>query len=187
MLCRLVTVGIVAHVCHLHFCYFMDAIAVVAVVIYRRNYEYGVKHRDKLLASAHGIFQTVHIMEYRPGVVPSIALGEGSAPFIRTERLLECAVKIATSHEVMRPVEYILPVVRSVLPLVDFFLRSAEFLCKLTYAPVVVCIFKSSCHAFVYTYIIWYVADAVVVFVSESSGRIDCRMDIFSAVHNAII
>ena len=37
------------------------------------------------------------------------------------------------------------------------------------------------------TYVIWDVTDCVIVFMTESAGRADRRVDVLSAVYNAVI
>ena len=70
MLSRLVAVCVVAHVCHLHLSDLMDAVSIVAVVIYRRHYEDRVKHMAELLIASHCLGKSVDIVEDRPRVVP---------------------------------------------------------------------------------------------------------------------
>ena len=89
MLGRLVAMSIVAHVRHLHLGNLMDTETVVTVVVDRRNHEYGVQHLYKLFTSSHCIHKTVHIVEYRPCIMPCITFGERISPLVRTERLLE--------------------------------------------------------------------------------------------------
>ena len=100
VLCRLVSMCVIAHVCDLHLRYLMYAVAVVAVVIYRRNHEYGVEHCAELLCSAHLLHKAVHIVENGPCVMPCVAFCERVTPFVCAERLLEASVGIASAHEV---------------------------------------------------------------------------------------
>ena len=90
--------GIVAHVRHLHLCYFVDADSVVAVVVDRRHDEHRVEHLREAFAASHQFDQPFDIMEYRPRVVPRIPFRICVSPLIGAEGLLERAVGIAAAH-----------------------------------------------------------------------------------------
>jgi hypothetical protein len=165
----------------------MDAIAIVAVVIDWWNDKKGIKHIYKVLASSHCFFQTVYIVEDRPCVMPGIALSEGSAPFVWTERLLEGPVRLSASHEIMGRIEYIFPVAGPLLPFVKLLLRPSHLLRHLKDAPVIIGIFKGTGHIFMDAAVVWNITDGIIMFMSKSAGRIGCRVDIFSAMDYAII
>ena len=110
MLGRLVTVGVVAHIHHLHLADLMDHAAIVALVEQRRHIEDRVQHRHEFFTATHQVDKTLRVVEHAPGVVPAVAFGEGIAPFQRRERSLETAVGVAAAHQAAFLVEDILVV-----------------------------------------------------------------------------
>ena len=76
----LVAVCIVAHVHHCHLTDFVDGESVVAVIVYWRYSEYGVKHADECFFSTHQVDESLRVVEYRPCIVPAVAFGEGVTP-----------------------------------------------------------------------------------------------------------
>ena len=134
----LVAVGVIAHVGHLHLGDLVDAEAVVGVVIDGRDYEDGVQHLGEGFLAAHGVDQALHVMEHGPGVVPGVALGEGTAPAVRAEIGLEGAVGVAAAHQAVLRAVHVLPVVGAGGPLVQFRLRTPQNLRQLEDAPVVI-------------------------------------------------
>ena len=170
MLGRLVSVSIVTHVRNLHLCDFMNTEIVIAVVIDRWNHKDRIKHLGESLLSTHFIYEAVNVVEYGPCIMPCISFCVCITPFVRTERLLELAVLVASAHKIGRMVEYILPVLRSFLPFLDLLCRASELLCHLKDAPVVVCILESSCHVLVHIHIVWNITEGIVPLMAETAA-----------------
>ena len=105
MLYRLVSVGVVAHVHHLHLPDLVDREAVVAVVEEGRYTEYAVEHRDEGIVTSHQADQAGGVVEYAPGVMQAVPFGEVSSPFERTERTRETAVPVLPDHQVVLRIE----------------------------------------------------------------------------------
>ena len=64
MLDRLVAVGVVSHVHHLHLPDLVDREAVVAVVEERRDCEYAVEHPGEDLVPSHQVDQALRVVEH---------------------------------------------------------------------------------------------------------------------------
>ena len=77
----LVAVGVVTHVHNLHLANLVDDTTVVAVIEHWRYIEHRVEHLVEVLLATHEIDESLRVVEYRPCVVPTVALGEGIAPF----------------------------------------------------------------------------------------------------------
>ena len=80
VLYRLVAVGIIAHVHHLHFPDFVNHLSIVGAVEKWRNGEYAVESVNKRFASTHQADKSRYIVKDAPSVVPRISLREITAP-----------------------------------------------------------------------------------------------------------
>ena len=107
----------------------------------------------------------------------AVAFGEVASPFQRAERPLERAVEVLSDHQpVLRIVE--IPVIECGLGVRrKLFLAAAQSLAELVDAPIIVGIFKSPGGILVDAYITRDIAEAVVIFPTESACRTDLRMD----------
>ena len=63
MLGRLVAVGIISHIRYLHLGDFVDAVAIVAVIIYRRHHKDRIQHCGEFFATSHCLHQSLDIVE----------------------------------------------------------------------------------------------------------------------------
>ena len=178
--------SIVAHVHNLHFAYLVYDHAVVTVVENRWKIEYRIKHFVELVASTHESYQSFHVVEYRPCIVPCISLSKGIAPFQRVKRLLELSVFQSSTHKVALFVENIAIVVGSFLKPAQLFVSLSQPLSHLIYTPVVIGIFKCACHVFAYVYIVRHISEFVIVFMSKSACRLYFGMHIVCSVHDSL-
>ena len=162
---------IVAHVHYRHFAYFMNREPVVAVVVERRYGKNGVEHCREIFLPAHKVYKALHVVEYRPCVVPAVALGKVPAPFKRRKVLLECAVSLAPAHQVVFAAEQVAVVEGTLLKLAYLLFGPFQFLCYLQYAPVVVCIFQCACSTLMYSRVAWNVTQTVILFMPGAPCR----------------
>ena len=164
----------------------MDNGAVVAVVEQWRHVEHRVEHLVEHLLATHEVDESLRVVEHRPCVVPSVALGEGVAPLQRRERLLELAVLQTTAHEVGLLVEHVAVVERALAERLKLLLRLAQLLAELVYAPVVVSVLECASHVLVNLHVVRHVAQLVVVFVAETTSRRNRRVNSLCAMHNSL-
>ena len=171
MLNRLVAVCVVAHCHHSHFTYLMYGESVVAVVVCGRECEYRVEHLYELLPSTHQVYEALHVVEYRPCVVPAVALGEVASPLKRREVLLKISIALASAHQVVLLAEQVAVVECALFEFTYLLLGASDGLCHLQYAPVVVGILQRACGTLMYLYVAGNVSQAVVLLVSQTSCR----------------
>ena len=157
---------VVTHIHNGHFTDFVNHLSVVAFVENGRYGEYGIHHSNKLIFSAHQVDKSLRIMEYRPGVVPTVAFRKGVPPFQRRERRLECTVRITSAHQFRLLVEKILIVHGTFGEETDFFFRTFQFFGQFINAPVIVSVFQSTGSVLIDFYVIRNITQFVVVFVS---------------------
>ena len=107
----------------------------------------------------------------------AVAFGEVASPFQRAERPLERAVEVLSDHQpVLRIVE--IPVIECGLGVRrKLFLAAAQSLAELVDAPIIVGIFKSPGGILVDAYITRDIAEAVVIFPTESACGIHLRVN----------
>ena len=177
MLYGLVAVCIVAHVHHLHLSDFMDGESIIAIIEDRRKLEYGVEHLVESVFTTHEAHQALRVVEYRPGVVPSIALGEGITPLQRIERSLELSILQTTTHQTTLLVEYFLIVLSTLSKRLQLFLRFAQGFTKLIDTPVIVSILQGASHALIDLHIVRHIAQLVVILITMTTCRVDLRMN----------
>ena len=183
---RLVAVGIVAHVHDLHLADLVDGEAVVTVVEDGGQAEYRVHHLVELSLAAHQVDQSLWVVEHAPGVVPTVALREGIAPFQGVERLCELPVLQSASHQFRLRVEQVLVVHRPLGVDADLLLRLAEGLAQLVDAPVVVGIFERTGGVLVDLHVVGHVAQSVVVFVAQSARGTHFGVNGLRTVHHGL-
>ena len=177
MLYGLVAVCIVAHVHHLHLSDFMDGESIIAIIEDWRQEEYRVEHLVESVFTTHEAHQALRVVEYRPGVVPSIALGEGITPLQRIERSLELSILQTTTHQTTLLVEYFLIVLSTLSKRLQLFLRFAQGFTKLIDTPVVVSILQGASHALIDLHIVRHIAQLVVILITMTTCRVDLRMN----------
>ena len=187
MLDRLVAMCIVTHVHNGHFTDFVNHLSVVAVVKNWWYGKYGVHHCDKHVFPTHQVDKSLRVVEYRPGVVPTVSFRESVPPFQRREWRLECTVLVAAAHQFGFFVEKILVVHGTFGKEVDFLFRMFQFFGEFVDAPVVVCIFQCTGGVLVDFYIIGNIAQFVVIFMSQASCWRDFGVYILRAVNQSFI
>ena len=64
-----------------------------------------IQHGDKVLLPSHQIDESLHIMKHAPCIMPTVAFGKSIAPFIRTERRLECTIFVFPAHQIVLFIE----------------------------------------------------------------------------------
>ena len=176
MLDRLVTMCIVSHVSDLHFTNLMNHSSVIAVIKYGRKIEYRVEHADKHLLTAHQFNQPLYIVEYRPGVVPTISFRKGISPFEGIERSLESSVGVLSAHQFSFRIEQVTIVLAPFLINIQFFCRATQLFTHTVDTPVIISIFQCACRILVNFHIIRHIAQFVIIFVSTASGSRNSRM-----------
>ena len=187
MLDRLVAMCIIAHIRNLHFLYFMNALPVIAIVINRRNHKNRIQHGDKVLLPSHQIDESLHIMKHAPCIMPTVAFGKSIAPFIRTERRLECTIFVFPAHQIVLFIENE-PIVFTPFPIkIDFFLRTVQLLRQSHNTPIIIGILQRARHILVNTYIIRYISFLIVIFISQSSRRRNLGVHMIRSVQNSLI
>ena len=164
MLRGLVSVGVVAHVGHLHFGNFVDAEPVVAVVVDGRHDEDRVEHPRESFAFSHQVDQSLDIVEHRPCVVPRVSLGEGVAPLVGAEGRLERPVGIAAPHQARFGIEEVFIVLRSLFQHRSV-VRFSQFFRHLRDAPVVVGVFERSGGIFGNIHVIRDISQRIVILI----------------------
>ena len=80
MLNGLVAVGILTHTCLLHLYHLMNLAAIPTGIYLARNGEYGVYLLAEAFLAAKQVDESVHIMEYRPDIMPGTTFGIRAAP-----------------------------------------------------------------------------------------------------------
>ena len=172
----LVAMGIVSHVHNLHFAYLMNHAPIVTIVENRRNDKHGVHHLIESSVAPHQMNQPLRIVKHAPRPVPSIALGEGIAPFEGTKGALEAAVLVASTHQIDCFVKHVTIVLCPLSKRLQFLSRLSERLTELINAPVIVSILERSGHILIDIHIIGHVAQLIIVFVSLTSRAANGRM-----------
>ena len=89
MLYGLIAVRVLPHVHDLHFTNLMNGKSIIAVIKKWRHHEHRVEHLHELFIAPHQIDQSSWVVEYRPGIVPTVPFGKGVSPFSGTKRRLE--------------------------------------------------------------------------------------------------
>ena len=168
MLCRLIAVGIITHVGHLHLRDFVDADAIVAVIIDWRYDEHGIEHLPEFGLTAHQIGKSSDVVEHRPCVVPGIAFRIGIPPFVGAEWRLERAVRIPSPHQFRFGIEQISVIPRGFLQYPHIF-GPAQQLRYLSDAPVIVGIFECAGHILRDIHVIGNISQRVVVLMPPAS------------------
>ena len=95
----LVAVGILAHIGLFHLYHLVNFAPVPTGIYLTGNGENGVYLLTETFLAAKETNQSVHIVEYRPDVMPGTTLGIGAAPLDGRERLRPRAVGIASAEE----------------------------------------------------------------------------------------
>ena len=186
MLDGLVAVCIVAHVHHLHLSDLMDGETIIAIVEDRRKLEYGVEHLVESVFTTHEAHQALRVVEYRPGVVPSIALGEGITPLQWIEGSLELSIQQSAAHQTALLVEHFLIVLSTLGKRLQLLLRFAQGFTKLIDTPVVVSILQGASHALIDLHIIRHIAQLVVILITITTCRVDFRMNSVGTMHHCL-
>ena len=171
MLYRLVAVGVLPHPGDDHFGNFVDREAVVRIVKRRGRGEDGIQLRYEARVAAHELDQTLGVVEYRPGVVPGGAFGEGVAPFIGPEGRLETAVPVAPAHEVGRRVEHVAVIARPLTEARYFLLWLPQGFGQFADTEIVVAVFQGTGCVLVDAHVVGDVAQFVVVFHPVAAHR----------------
>ena len=165
----------------------MDNLSVIAIVEHGRNGKYGIQHGDEFFSSTHQIDQSLRIVENRPCIMPTIPFRESISPFQRRERSHELAVFILSTHQLGFLIKQVFIVHRTFGIQVKFFFRTSQVFCDLVDAPVVIGIFQRTGGILVDLHIIRHIAQFVVIFMSEATGRRNRRMYILRSVDQTFV
>ena len=99
MLDGLVAVGVLPHAGQFHLLHLVDHAAVGARTDDVRHGEYRVDLGGERLVAAVEVDEPLHVVEYRPVVVPGVAFAVGAAPLVGVEGCEPAAVLEAAAHE----------------------------------------------------------------------------------------
>ena len=165
----------------------MDYLAVVAVIEQGRDNKYRVKHLYERLFSTHQVYQTLRVVEYRPGIVPAVTFSKGVTPLQRRERRLELAVLITTTHQLAFLIKYI-PIVHGTFRK-EFLLllRTVQFFCHAVDAPVIISILQSTGSVLVDFHIVGNITKLVVILIAEATRGRNLGMDILCTVDETFV
>ena len=140
MLNGLVAMCILSHTCNLHFFHFMDHSPVSARFDSGGKGKYGIYFGRELLIAPEQIYKSLHIMEYRPSIMPRIALTERPAPLQRVKRFLPFTISAFSPHKTDRRVKYVFIIIH--LTGKNFLIMFVSgHLSQLVATEIIVCIF----------------------------------------------
>ena len=146
MLDRLVAVGVLPHARNLHLRHLMNLVAIPSRLNRRRLRPDGIKFGNESFVGSEEVDKALHIMKYRPDVVPGIAFGVRTSPHERVEGvalegIVPMAFLVAGTEEVRGGVPQVTVVIEVAQE--DLFVEFVATLpCEVVSTPVVVGILK---------------------------------------------
>ena len=108
-------------------------------------------------------------MEYRPCIVERTSFSEITAPPYRAEVRIPASVLLAASHQTIGGAEDIRIITCALAVEVNFRLGATQLLGDLPYTPIIVSIFKGSCHTFADVDVAGHIAEFVVRLEAETT------------------
>ena len=178
---------IVTHVHDCHFTNLMNYLSVIAIIKDGGNRKDRIKHGNEHFLTSHQVNQALGIMEYRPRIVPAVSFRKVTSPFQRREFRSELAVLLLATHQFTFRIKQVLIVHGTFGKKCDFLLRTFQFFRQLINTPVIVCIFQCTGCILMNLHITRHIAQLVIIFISQTSGRRNFRMYGFRSMNQSFV
>ena len=125
-------------------------------------------------------------MEYRPRIVPRIALSERVTPLQRVKRTLERPVIIAPAHQIVLLVEHV-GIVHGSFPIhLYFFSRTAQRFAKTVDTPIIVGILQRAGRTLVYTHVVGHISKLIIILIAHAPRRTYLGMHAVGAMRHCL-
>ena len=164
----------------------MNRISIVTVVENRRQDKDRIEHLIESILTTHQLDQSLRIMEYRPGIMPSITLCKGITPLQRIERRHKLAILQSATHQVCFLIKHLLIIHRTLGKRLQLLSRLSQSLTQLIDAPVIVSIFQGTGYTLIDLHIVWHVTQLIVILISQTSGRVYLRMNSLGTMNHSL-
>ena len=123
-------------------------------------------------------------MEYRPCVVPAVALSESVTPLERVERRLEVSVEILTTHQLGLRIKEFFIVIGVLCKRTYLLIALAKHLAQAIDTPVIISVFKRAGGTLVDLHVVGYITYAVVVLKTATACRAYAGMHTVGTAHD---